>query len=73
MGFSFHLYWELVSPAREVAVTLEVLEPPSVDRLYFWALQASFLDASGSQGAGHLGLQWNPALPGPQSGQLGRL
>ena len=44
-------------------MTLEVLEPPSVDRLYFWALQASFLDDSGSQGAGHLGLQWNPRFP----------
>lgn len=63
MGFSFHLYWDLVSPAREVAVTLEVLEHPSVDRLYFWALQASFLDRSGSKGAGHLGLQWNPRFP----------
>ncbi len=44
-------------------MTLEVLEPPSVERLYFWALQASFLDASGSVGAGHLGLQWNPRYP----------
>ncbi|MGH8948679.1 MAG: hypothetical protein ACRDXF_07445 [Acidimicrobiia bacterium] len=63
MGFSFHLYWDLVSPAREVAVTIEVLEPPSVDRLYFWALQASFHDRFGPRGAGHLGLQWNPRFP----------
>jgi hypothetical protein len=63
MGFSFHLYWDLPQPAREVLVTLEVLEPPSVDRLYFWALQASFLDGSGSHGAAHLGLQWNPRFP----------
>jgi hypothetical protein len=63
MGFSFHLYWDLPTPAREVAVTLEVLEPPSVSRLYFWALQASFLDSSGSHGAAHLGLQWNPRYP----------
>lgn len=63
MGFSFHLYWDLAPQAREVAVTLEVLEPPSVDRLYFWALQVSFLDGSGSHGAGHLGLQWNPRFP----------
>ncbi len=45
-------------------MTLEVLEPPSVDRLYFWAVQASFLDGVGSHGAGHLGLQWNPRFPG---------
>jgi hypothetical protein len=63
MGFSFHLFWDLTPPAREVAVTLEVLEQPSVDRLYFWALQASFLDDSGSQGGAHLGLQWNPRYP----------
>jgi hypothetical protein len=63
MGFSFHLFWDLASPAREVAVTLEVLEPPAVERLYFWALQVSFLDGSGSQGAAHLGLQWNPRYP----------
>jgi hypothetical protein len=64
MAFSFHLSWDLAPPAREVAVTLEVLEPPSVDRLYFWAVQASFLDSAGSHGAGHLGLQWNPRFPG---------
>jgi hypothetical protein len=63
MSFSFHLSWDLALPAREVAVTLEVLEPPSVDRVYFWAVQASFLDGSGSHGAGHLGLQWNPRFP----------
>jgi hypothetical protein len=64
MAFSFHLYWDLATPAREVLVTLVVHEPPSVDRLYFWALQASFLSGSGSHGAGHLGLQWNPRYPG---------
>lgn len=63
MAFSFHLYWDLAPPAREVAATLEVVEPPSVSRLYFWALQASFLDGSGSRGAAHLGLQWNPRFP----------
>jgi hypothetical protein len=46
-----------------VTVTLEVLESPSVSRLYFWALQASFLDSNGSHGAAHLGLQWNPRYP----------
>jgi hypothetical protein len=63
MGFSFHLYWDMPLPAREVMVNLEVVEPPAVDRLYFWALQASFLDDTGSRGAAHLGLQWNPRFP----------
>ena len=63
VGFSFHLFWDLAPPAREVLVTVEVLEPPAVDRLYFWAMQASFLDGAGSHGAGHLGLQWNPRYP----------
>jgi hypothetical protein len=63
MGFSLHLFWDVSQPASEVAVTLEVLEPPSVDRLYFWALQASFLGGPGPHGGAHLGLQWNPRYP----------
>ena len=31
--------------------------------LYFWALQASFLDGGRSYGAAHIGLQWNPRHP----------
>jgi len=42
------------------SVTLEVLTPPVVDHLYFWALQVSFAGA----GAAHLGLQWNDRHPG---------
>jgi len=38
----------------EASVVLTVVEPPSVPRLYFWALQVSF---DGGAGA-HLGLQW---------------
>ena len=55
-----HLYW-LNVPDRPVAVraTLEVLEPPRVDALYFFALQASFRDGRRSLGGGHTGLQWN--------------
>jgi hypothetical protein len=64
MGFSLHLFWDIRQPAIEVAVTLEVLEPPSVDRLYFWALQASFAGGRGPHGGAHLGLQWNPRFPG---------
>ncbi|MCX6523597.1 MAG: hypothetical protein NTX58_02345, partial [Actinobacteria bacterium] len=62
---SFHLSWQLPSeedsPITAVAVTLEILEPPSVERLYFWALQADFADENGRHGGGaHLGLQWHP-------------
>jgi hypothetical protein len=71
MGYSFHLYWELPLPAREVAVTLEVVEAPSVERLYFWALQASFMDGSRSHGAAHLGLQWNPRFPDRKAANWG--
>jgi hypothetical protein len=42
------------------SVTLEVLTPPVVDHLYFWALQVAFPGA----GAAHLGLQWNHRHPG---------
>jgi hypothetical protein len=60
---SFHLGWSLpTGAARLVAarVTLEVLTPPVVDHLYFWALQVAFPGA----GAAHLGLQWNHRHPG---------
>ena len=62
---SFHLWWELPSaePLLEVAATLEVVKPPTVDRLYFWALQASFAEGHARLGGGHLGLQWNPRHP----------
>lgn len=58
---SFHLVWGDVPPAREATVELEVVRAPTVERLYFWALQASF--APGGGGA-HLGLQWNPRHQG---------
>jgi len=63
---SFHLFWD--GPASTIVraeATLEVLQPPTTDRLHFWALQASFTDRRGEGGAGHVGLQWctNPAGP----------
>ena len=62
---SMHLRWDPSPPALlEVAVTLEVVEPPSVDELYFWALQASFVDNGRHIGAAHLGLQWYSLHPG---------
>ena len=63
---SFHLWWGGLPEGRpfvEVAATLTIVEPPSVARLYFWALQATFADASRTYGAAHTGLQWNPNFP----------
>ena len=66
---SFHLIWRLPAAARdsrpvEVSAVLEVLEPPSVPALYFWALQVDFVDERGTWGGGHTGLQWNRRYPG---------
>ena len=63
---SFHLFWRLerTEPLVEVAAVLEVVVPPVVDRLYFWALQVSFLEGTTYRGAAHLGLQWNRNHPG---------
>lgn len=64
---SFHLFWDVPAGTtfRRVAVTFEVLEPPSVDRLYFWALQVDFVRPGGRRaGGGHLGLQHHPRHPG---------
>ena len=68
VGGGFHLWWKGLStdePIVACSVVLEVLQPPSVPALYFWALQASFLDEAGvSYGAAHTGLQWNARHPG---------
>ena len=61
---SLHAWWDLAGPLREVAVTLEVLVPPAVSWLYFWALQVSFVDRGRRTGGGHLGLQAAPWHPG---------
>lgn len=68
---SFHLWWLLDEHLVEVAVTLEVLEPPPGDRLVFWALQAGFSDGGRSLGAGHLGLQVHPRHPGGTAANWG--
>ncbi len=66
-GGGFHLWWQGVpadEPLVACSVVLEVLQEPVVDKLYFWALQASFLDAFGvSHGSAHTGLQWNSRHP----------
>jgi len=59
---SFHLFWDV--PARtwvEAEATIEILVPPVVNRLYFWAMQVTFTSggrAGTAGGAGHLGPQW---------------
>ena len=64
---SFHLRWLMdggAEPLAEVSAVLEVVDPPTVDRLYFWALQVSFVDAGRQLGGAHIGLQWNRRHPG---------
>jgi len=64
---SFHLRWlglPVDQPLVEASVSLEIVVPPAVPHLYFWALQASFVNGTRPAGAGHLGLQWYPAHPG---------
>jgi hypothetical protein len=51
-------------PLVEVSCVLEVAPPPAVGRLYFWALQVSFVDDRSATGGGHTGLQWNPRFSG---------
>ena len=61
---SFHLTWE-VPPTEfaEVSVTFELLEPPAVEMLYFWAMQVNFVDGQTRRGGAHFGLQYNPLFP----------
>ena len=72
---SFHLAWDAgAGPWRAVDVTFEVVDPPAVDRLYFWALQVSFVDGTGrAAGGAHLGPQWctNPTRPAVNWGGYG--
>ncbi len=61
---SFHLWWDVPpGPFQEVSAVLEIVRPPAVSQLYFWALQVSFLDRGRDLGAGHTGLQWHPQAP----------
>jgi len=69
---SFHLIWELAPAARaapparlvEVSAMLEVVVPPRVPALYFWALQVDFLSGGRPRGGAHTGLQWNRRYAG---------
>ena len=60
---SFHLWWDTFERCASISATLEVLEPPTVNRLYFFALQASFW-SDRHEGGAHTGLQWNGRHPG---------
>lgn len=62
---SFHLWWRFARSEllEEASAVVEVVVPPSVPRLYFWALQVGFHDGERGVGAGHTGLQWLPADP----------
>lgn len=68
---SFHLAWELPAGSRsglaEVSAQLEIVTPPAIRVLYFWALQVDFASGRGAQGGAHTGLQWNPRYPGHTS------
>lgn len=61
---SFHLIWNLPPvPLDEVSATFELLNEPSVPRLYFWALQTGFVERGIPRGGAHFGLQWHPSYP----------
>jgi hypothetical protein len=68
---SLHLFWELpagIGPVASASVALAVEATPPVPDLYFWALQASFVDGVGRRhGGGHLGLQWHRPHPGSRA------
>lgn len=68
---SLHLRWELPAGAGAVlaaSADLVVEAAPRVPDLYFWALQASFVDRAGRHcGAGHVGLQWHRQHPGSRA------
>ena len=67
---SFHLWWQDAPPEPVVAVevTLEVVEAPVVDRLYFWALQATCNEASTDHGGAHL--EFSPCDADARAGRL---
>jgi len=62
---SFHVFWDVPPvPLREVAATIMVVEPPTVTKLYFWALQVNVHQGGRRLGGAHFGLQHHPAHPG---------
>lgn len=63
---SLHLFWSVppAGPSVAVEAVLEIVEPPTVPALYFWALQVGFAGPRGDGGGAHLGLQWFDRHPG---------
>lgn len=69
---SFHLWWEVPAvPLASVSAILQVLVPPKVRRLAFFALQASFWSPGSHEGGAHAGLQWNPRHPRSRAANWG--
>lgn len=74
---SFHLWWQeneyTDAPTGDPSdtgtwerskATLKVTTPPTVDDVYYWAMQVTFYDSeAGLVGGAHCGLQWNPGHP----------
>ncbi len=61
---SFHLSWDVPNePFVEVSAVCEVIEPPTVPMLYFWAMQVSFMKGPSRIGGAHFGLQFHPQYP----------
>ena len=56
---SLHLFWSVAPhrPSTAVEAVLEVVEPPTVAALHFWALQVTFAGPRVESGGAHLGLQ----------------
>jgi hypothetical protein len=78
---SFHLFWPSPPPCHgavhSVSATLEILTPPTSPDVYFWALQASFIDSltplspAPPAAAAHLGLQYNPSCTNSRGANWG--
>ncbi len=67
-----HAHWvDLPDGIVSCAVDLTVVHRPVGSDLYFWALQASFVDRGQDFGAGHLGLQHYPLHPGSSAANWG--
>ena len=71
---SFHLFWDLPGEFAAVSATVEVVIAPTVPRLYFWALQASFVEAGRHLDLDHLcapvGELANAGRAGAHAGQV---
>ncbi len=62
---SMHLFWTMRGyPFVELRATIEVIQPPTVPKLNFWALQGSFEEDGVIKGGAHFGLQYHPEYPG---------